>query len=221
MYRSKMIYSLAVASLLAFSSSSYASVTTLYNFGSLLATNCPTAPNSFASKPFAGLAATDTGGGIWDFKLTINNNLFTNFGNNSFIGSMSFDFNPDPNLNKITTKFVGSNGSAGVDGVAGFIATNTYGLTDIDFGTAFGKNAQDRLSQNDWVEWKVYGLGISSLRNMYLTVKDIGGNYCGSGKCSAEYTPLVASVPEPETYAMLLAGLGLVGFSARRRMNNA
>lgn len=28
----------------------------------------------------------------------------------------------------------------------------------------------------------------------------------------------VAAVPEPETYAMLLAGLGLVGFAARRRM---
>ncbi len=27
----------------------------------------------------------------------------------------------------------------------------------------------------------------------------------------------VMAVPEPETYAMLLAGLGLIGFSARRR----
>jgi len=27
----------------------------------------------------------------------------------------------------------------------------------------------------------------------------------------------VAAVPEPETYAMMLAGLGLVGFLARRR----
>lgn len=27
----------------------------------------------------------------------------------------------------------------------------------------------------------------------------------------------VAAVPEPETYAMMLAGLGLIGFSARRR----
>jgi hypothetical protein len=27
----------------------------------------------------------------------------------------------------------------------------------------------------------------------------------------------VTAVPEPETYAMLLAGLGLVGFAARRR----
>lgn len=28
---------------------------------------------------------------------------------------------------------------------------------------------------------------------------------------------LVAAVPEPETYAMLMAGLGLMGFVARRR----
>ncbi|MFN4064546.1 MAG: PEP-CTERM sorting domain-containing protein [Parazoarcus communis] len=28
-------------------------------------------------------------------------------------------------------------------------------------------------------------------------------------------------MPEPETYAMLLAGLGLVGFMARRRNRNA
>ena len=31
----------------------------------------------------------------------------------------------------------------------------------------------------------------------------------------------VAAVPEPETYAMLLAGLGVLGFAARRRKQNA
>lgn len=31
---------------------------------------------------------------------------------------------------------------------------------------------------------------------------------------------VTAPVPEPETYAMLLAGLGLMGFAARRRRNN-
>lgn len=31
----------------------------------------------------------------------------------------------------------------------------------------------------------------------------------------------VTAIPEPETYAMLLAGLGLMGFVARRRQRNA
>lgn len=30
-------------------------------------------------------------------------------------------------------------------------------------------------------------------------------------------TPVTAPIPEPETYAMLLAGLGLLGFAAQRR----
>jgi hypothetical protein len=32
---------------------------------------------------------------------------------------------------------------------------------------------------------------------------------------------LIAAVPEPETYAMMLAGLGLLGFIARRRKQKA
>jgi hypothetical protein len=36
-------------------------------------------------------------------------------------------------------------------------------------------------------------------------------------KPSREYTQITSPVPEPETYAMLLVGLALVGFTARRR----
>jgi hypothetical protein len=34
---------------------------------------------------------------------------------------------------------------------------------------------------------------------------------------NALVTPTIAAIPEPETYALLLAGLGLLGFAARRR----
>ncbi|MFZ5526645.1 MAG: PEP-CTERM sorting domain-containing protein [Pseudomonadota bacterium] len=41
------------------------------------------------------------------------------------------------------------------------------------------------------------------------------------GQAVVNMTQAVAAVPEPETYAMLLAGLGVVGFSLRRRMNKS
>ena len=34
---------------------------------------------------------------------------------------------------------------------------------------------------------------------------------------TAGYATSITAVPEPETYAMMLAGLGLLGFAARRR----
>lgn len=54
----------------------------------------------------------------------------------------------------------------------------------------------------------------------------IGGNEFQGGVSVGEFDATITSmtvsaslapVPEPETYAMLLAGLGLVGFMARRR----
>lgn len=38
-----------------------------------------------------------------------------------------------------------------------------------------------------------------------------------SGESLSNYRAYAAPIPEPETYAMLIAGLGLVGFMARRR----
>jgi hypothetical protein len=41
-----------------------------------------------------------------------------------------------------------------------------------------------------------------------------------NGSATLAYT-YTAAIPEPETYAMLLAGLGLLGFTARRKKQNA
>ena len=44
---------------------------------------------------------------------------------------------------------------------------------------------------------------------------DLWGNWLMSGS----QISLVPAVPEPETYVMLMAGLGLIGFASRRRKN--
>ena len=43
--------------------------------------------------------------------------------------------------------------------------------------------------------------------------------YAHNSITGAEHAFLLTPVPEPETYAMFLAGLGLMGFMARRRKN--
>jgi hypothetical protein len=47
-----------------------------------------------------------------------------------------------------------------------------------------------------------------------------GDRFKSKGDRSGAYTPIAAAVPEPETYTMILAGLGLIGFAARRRNRN-
>ncbi len=64
----------------------------------------------------------------------------------------------------------------------------------------------------------VLSAGGSLMQSVTLT-SNIGFESFG-GLDSLKHTQIsgVTPVPEPETYAMLLAGLGLVGFAARRRL---
>lgn len=207
MGKSNRFKSLVAAGLLACSASVQAAS---YEFGSLLTGSSGyTAPDSFASDPFAVLDA-EFSGSVWTFTLTVNNNLFSSFGDEAFIGGMKFDFDPDPASSLVST-FIASN----VGGVASVSSTSgdcSGGSGCFDFGTRFGQGAGGRLSQNDYVTWSVANLSSdSTLANMHIHVQGIDGGY------SAKYTPVMTLVPEPEVYAMLLAGLGLIGLSLRRR----
>lgn len=51
--------------------------------------------------------------------------------------------------------------------------------------------------------------------SFHLGLKPLQGSLASANGYG--YTYLAAPVPEPETYAMLLAGLGLIGVVARRR----
>ncbi|HUX90630.1 MAG TPA: PEP-CTERM sorting domain-containing protein [Gallionellaceae bacterium] len=66
-------------------------------------------------------------------------------------------------------------------------------------------------SVEDSIHW---GNGSRS-SNIGLTVKGIDVAY------SASYVPVTSPIPEPESYAMIIAGLGLIAFTARRRKINA
>ncbi len=204
-----------VACFLAFTGTAQASTTQSFDYGTLLSADSGyTAPNNFSSNPFANLTVTNIGTSTWTFNLTINNNFGSFFGSTAFIGDMEFYVDPSVNWKNMTSTLLSTNVS-GLTSVntSGGNCTGGTGLGCFDFGTNFGNGASSNLSQNDYVKWTVTPFASdASLINSYVHVQGITGGY------SAKYTPLSA-VPEPETYVMLLAGLGLVGFIASRRKN--
>ncbi|MFN4063761.1 MAG: FxDxF family PEP-CTERM protein [Parazoarcus communis] len=62
------------------------------------------------------------------------------------------------------------------------------------------------------------GEGLFTPGSWFFTVS---GKATGTMGGAYSFAVVTQPVPEPETYAMLLAGLGLVGAVARRRMKNA
>jgi hypothetical protein len=212
----KLLHSLMIAGLFAVGGVAHAAV---IDFGSLKsASSGYTAPDSFASDSFAQLKAFNMGGGVWKFKLAVNDNVLSSFGDNAFLKLVNLDFTVNPASLPEST-LVKSNAG----GVSSVSSKDGNGKK-IDFSTVFG-SAGDRLSQNDWVTWTVSGLDPDSKlkkKNLSIVVAGIDGGYHATYSPSvpaitSNFAPIVSAVPEPVTYAMLLAGLGLIGFSARRR----
>ncbi len=174
---------------------------TTYQFGQLLAGTGPTNPY------FADLEITDNGSGNWTFTLSALD-LNTIFGSSSFIGSMAVD--------GIKPTFISTDAGGGVTAVKLQNGGGPTGIYDFRYDMINPRN--DKLTGLESVTWHVGGLGSTSLPGyngeLALHVQGIGSN--GD---SAWYTA-TSPVPEPETYAMLLVGLGLLGFSARRRKEN-
>jgi PEP-CTERM motif len=88
----------------------------------------------------------------------------------------------------------------GTDGMQG--TTDDQVLKSVVLPSA--GNTQDHLS----LSWDQPITGPAYLNISGVTSGSLGGIYTGS---------IAATIPEPETYAMLLAGLGLMGAVVRRR----
>ena len=104
------------------------------------------------------------------------------------------------------------------------------------------KNEPNRFGFNDTSSWIIKNVALADFNTfathnshpsptfgiISVSPYSLGGDkVCGltltencNGTSSNWVTGPVAVIPEPETYAMLLAGLGLVGFLARRKMKN-
>ena len=103
------------------------------------------------------------------------------------------------------TLTVGNDGS-----VPGAIWSGLGGVTNLSLPTASGG-----------ASWLVSGNPFGNVAATKLVFTAVNSSFCQTqGACSnqSDYVlTSVTAVPEPGTYALLVAGLGVVGFAARRR----
>jgi hypothetical protein len=65
----------------------------------------------------------------------------------------------------------------------------------------------------------IEGVTVDENGNIYLVAEQVQDGTALPGDKSQLIVLSVAAVPEPESWAMMLAGLGFLGFAARRRKN--
>jgi hypothetical protein len=96
--------------------------------------------------------------------------------------------------------------------------TNEFSISLSTDGNNFQNVASDSFSYSEWVNQTAKSVDIAPSVGRYVrfnVVSPYGGQ--SAGLAEMQVYGSVAAVPEPETYAMLLAGLGLMGTIARRR----
>lgn len=108
------------------------------------------------------------------------------------------------------------------------ITTGTFGTSSAGSlagtGLANGAGAITLSSGSDYAEYNGARAGLAQFSDYKSLVSNVANwNDAGTSAVAANFVPnttaftVAAAVPEPQTYAMLLAGLAAVGFVARRR----
>lgn len=158
---------------------------------------------------WASLSILSNGGNAYTFTLNLLDNFDDVFGDGAKVKDAMFN-NSGPITTTVGPTIVA--GSWGVSSVSDTVASNLASIT-WDFGDAFSQG-NDTLTSGESVSWTQTFADPLNLVNPYVTlhIQNITTN--GGNGDSAHYIP---GIPEPETYAMMLVGFGLLGFVAKRR----
>ena len=114
-------------------------------------------------------------------------------------------------------------------GEDGDVAISTSAIWEVDWGDGASDSVSSTMHEIFFHSYSA--VGVYDVSVLFTGKEEYW--YCGGGGCPADLADLAGSaivkssyasvvsvtgaIPEPETYAMLLAGLGLLGWHARRR----
>jgi hypothetical protein len=149
---------------------------------------------SFASQDMAHLTITEVGNNtVWTLSVDWDNALNTR---NPFIFGLQFTDTKTAN-------------PVSFSATTGTITAKSLSATAVNFLTA---NKAGRFTDGEVATWTFNNTKLTDFNAFQLHVNSVT-----STGDSVKFTQFTSAVPEPETYGMLLAGLGLIGFVARRR----
>jgi hypothetical protein len=171
---------------------------------------------------FGTIVVTDLPGDVLGFNITlINGNKFVQTGLDLTFG-FNLAGNPTLTYSGLSSGFTIPGGTSPTQ------TSGTYhenGTGNFQYGVVWGGGGGGgNADTNPVLSFSVTGTGLTlaSLQQnavgQYFAADIISGTTGNTGAVDAS---LVTSVPEPETYATMLAGLGLLGFVAARRKNVA
>ncbi|MBV8037305.1 PEP-CTERM sorting domain-containing protein [Roseateles sp.] len=159
------------------------------------------ASSSTGTMNYALALTNNSGAALAGFTLLYDGEQWRNGGNTN-VQSLTFDYGFGSSYSTVAWQSAG----------AGFnfnslVNTATAGTVD---GSSVGKTANIggtvttgwAAGQTLWVRW--------------TDIDDVGADH-GLAIDNVRFNAVAAAVPEPSTYAMLLAGIGAIGFIARRR----
>lgn len=147
----------------------------------------------------------------WSFlgnNLTISNQVLA--GNNSFIRNIYFDTSAGMGVSLVGSTDLSAFVAGGAP--SDLPAGNNVGFVTDSNWTATNPSSTYGISAGESITFSLSGVTASSFSDGSLR---FGVHLQGLPSGASE--SLVSAVPEPQTYAMLLAGLGLLGFTANRR----
>jgi hypothetical protein len=171
---------------------------------------------------FGTIVVTDLPGDVLGFNVTlINGNKFVQTGLDLTFG-FNLAGNPTLTYSGLSTGFTIPGGTSPTQ-ISG--AYHENGTGDFQYGVVWGGGpGGGNADPNSVLSFTVSGnnLTLASLQQnaagQYFAADILSGTTGNTGAVDASF---VTSVPEPETYAMMLAGLSLLGFVAARRKTMA
>lgn len=201
-------------SLMLAAAAAQAQTNVLYRFGTQIAS--PVSTTFQPSDTFATLSVTSADSMHYVFDLQTTWNFGALFGNpGASVLTVAFNTN---NVDPVAASVQLLSGSTGVGGIWYSPSGTVVGGITFDFYDGFWGNsaASSVLTSGERAVWGATFAAPTDFVSPPFALKVLGVG--GNDYSFAWYAPSsVTPVPEPETYGMLLAGLGMLGFAARRR----